>query len=213
MRMKILILTCALLAIYQTSWTANRYFDTKSIETLTWNAASRKSHSGSIFEVAMPLTGTAGIECRTGGSTHDFTLVVYFNEEVTVDGSPNAELISGTGDIGTNGTSNGGMVSRIGGTGQPTQVIIPLTNITNAQTISVRLNGINNSFNVTVPMSVLLGDTTASGSVTSADVSQTNSRTGQPVAGGNFRSDVNLSDSINSSDVALVQSELGTGLP
>jgi len=62
-------------------------------------------------------------------------------------------------------------------------------------------------------MSVLVGDTTASGAVNSSDIAQTQSQSGQPVTSSNFREDVTVSGAINSSDIALVQSKSGTGLP
>jgi hypothetical protein len=62
-------------------------------------------------------------------------------------------------------------------------------------------------------MDVLLGDTTANGFVNSADVSQTQSQSGQPVTGANFREDVTANGFINSADVSLVQSKSGTSLP
>jgi hypothetical protein len=93
---------------------------------------------------------------------------------------------------------------------------VPLTNVGNAQTLKVTLFGVNDgstSGNVVIPMSRVLGDTNANGSVSSADVSQTKARIGQVLSGGNFRSDVNLNGSINASDVGIVKSSLGTGLP
>jgi hypothetical protein len=50
-------------------------------------------------------------------------------------------------------------------------------------------------------------------SVTSADVTLTQSKVGQAVNGSNFREDVDLDGAINSTDVNLVQSEVGTKLP
>jgi hypothetical protein len=62
-------------------------------------------------------------------------------------------------------------------------------------------------------MSVLVGDTSYNGSVTSSDVSQAKLQTGQPVTGSNFRSDVNASGTITSADVSLVKLRTGTALP
>ena len=47
----------------------------------------------------------------------------------------------------------------------------------------------------------------------SSDVSLTKAQAGQPVSGSNFREDVNANGLINSVDIALVKSEVGTGLP
>ena len=172
-------------------------------------AVSRKTHSGAgTFDVNLPLTGTPGIECCTGGATNDYTIVVTFTGSVTVSGSPQAEVISGTGTIGSGGVSNGGMVTISGNT-----VTIPLTNITTAQTINVRLNSVNGSTNVTVPMSVLVGDTNGDGFVNAGDALQTRNRSGQTTNATNFRSDVNTDGSLNSGDTTVVRSRSGTSLP
>ena len=71
----------------------------------------------------------------------------------------------------------------------------------------------SNTGNVSVPMSVLLGDTTADGFVNSADISQTKSQSGQPVGASNFREDVNTDGFLNSADISLVKSKSGTALP
>jgi hypothetical protein len=173
------------------------------------SAVSRKTHTGvGDFDIALPLTGNPGIEDRTGGATNDFTMVVTFSGNVSVTGSPQAEVILGTGCVGSGGVCNGGTVGV-----SANVVTIPLTNIANAQTINVRINGVNGaasvpSANVIIPMTRLLGDTNASGNVSSSDISQTKGRIGQAVDVTDFRSDVNASGSINSSDVTIIKQNL-----
>ncbi len=173
------------------------------------NAVSRKIHGGAgTFDVDLGVSGPPGIECRSGGATDDYAIVVTFANSVTVSGSPQAQINSGVGTIGSGGVSNGGMVTVSGNT-----VTIPLTNVTNAQTITVRLNSVNSSANVDIGMSVLAGDTGGNGTVNASDVSQTKSRAGQILDATNFRSDVNANGTINASDVALVKSQVGTSVP
>jgi hypothetical protein len=81
------------------------------------------------------------------------------------------------------------------------------------QTINVTLFGVNGSTNVVIPMSILVGDTNANGTVNASDVSQTKSQVGVPVNSGNFREDVNANGAINAVDVAQVKAEVGTALP
>jgi hypothetical protein len=179
-------------------------------------AASRKAHGAAgTFNVDLPLTGTPGIECRAGGATNDYTMVVTFPGNVTVNGNPQAQVTLGTATIGSGGVSNGGMVTVSGNI-----VTIPLTNVANVQTINVRLNGVNSALadavsadDVTIPMSVLVGDTNGNGSVNAGDVAQTKGQSGQPVTAANFREDVNANGSVNAGDVALVKSKSGTSLP
>ena len=177
------------------------------------SAVSRKTHTGAgNFDTPLPLTGTPGIECRTGGATNDYTMVVTFSGNVTVTGSPQAQVTSGTGCVGTSGGCTGN-VNVNGNT-----VTVPLTNIANAQTINVVINGVNNAAYVpatdfTIPMSILIGDTNGNGTVNAADVAQTKGRLGQTVGPSNFRSDVSTNGSINAADTALIKGHLGTGLP
>ena len=74
------------------------------------------------------------------------------------------------------------------------QVIVNLTNVSNAQTLSINLIGVTGgtrSGNVSIPMSVLIGDTNADGVVNSTDLSQTQAQSGNRVTQSNFREDVN----------------------
>jgi CSLREA domain-containing protein len=176
------------------------------------SAVSRKTHGAAgMFDADLPLSGSAGIECRSGGATNDHQLVVTFGTSITVNGSPQAQVTAGTGQIGTGGIPNGGEVTVDAGV-----VTVPLTNVTNAQMITVTLFGVNSgpsTNNVSIPLRMLLGDTTGNGTVNASDVSQTKSRSGQAVDATNFRSDVTVSGSINASDVGLVKSRSGTSLP
>lgn len=174
------------------------------------NAVSRKTHSSAgSFDVDLPLTGTPGIECRSGGATNDYTMMITFSGDVIVTGTPQAEVIVGTGCVGSGGACNGGTVTVSGAV-----VAIPLTNIANAQTINVRLNGVNSAAadtppsDVVIPMTKLVGDTSANGSVNSADVAQTKGRIGQQISASNFRSDVNASGGINSADITIIKQNL-----
>ncbi len=173
------------------------------------SAVSRKVHGGAgTFDVDLGVSGPPGIECRSGGATNDYTIVVTFADPVTVNGNPQAQVIAGTGIVGSGGVSNGGMVTVSGNT-----VTIPLTNVANAQTITVRLNSVNGVANVDIGMSVLVGDVNGNATVNSSDVSQTKSQIGQAVTGSNFRTDVNANGTINSTDASQVKANVGTGLP
>jgi hypothetical protein len=166
----------------------------------TINAVSRKVHgTAGTFDVGLPLVGTPGIECRSGGATNDYQVVVTFGGPVTL---ANAQVTQGTGSVSSTSMNNN-------------QVFVNLTGVTNAQTIQISLLAVNDgtvTSNVTVPMSILVGDTTGNGAVNSSDIAQTQSQSGQPVTADNFREDVTANGEINSSDIALVQSKSGTGL-
>jgi hypothetical protein len=140
-------------------------------------------------------------------ATNDYTIVLTFTANVTVNENPQAALTSGIGTIGSGGISNGGRAIITGNV-----VTIPLTNVANAQTVQVTLYGVNSSTNIVIPMSVLVGDTNGNGLVNACDVSQVKSRVGQQVNQTNFRSDVNADRYIDAADVALVKASVGTGI-
>lgn len=93
---------------------------------------------------------------------------------------------------------------------------VNLTGVTNAQRLGVTLSGVSdgsNFGNVLIPMGVLAGDTTADGTVNSADIGQTKSQSGNPVSGSNFRQDVTVDGNLNSADIGSVKSKSETALP
>jgi hypothetical protein len=165
------------------------------------SAASAKTHGAAgSFNIALPLTGNPGIECRTGGASGNHQMIVTFPAPVTIS---SAMVSAGTGSVSST-TVNGNVV------------IVNLTGVANAQTITVTLAGVSmgsNFGNVVVPMALLLGDTTGNGAVNSSDISQTQSQSGQEIDPSNFREDVTANGAINSSDIATVQAQSGTALP
>jgi Dockerin type I domain len=115
----------------------------------------------------------------------------------------NAQVTQGTGSVESTSTNNN-------------QIFINLTGVTNAQTIQVTLFALNDgtsTADLSIPMSILIGDTTGNGAVNSSDIAQTQAASGQWVDSTNFREDVTVNGAINSSDISLVQSKSGTGLP
>ena len=169
-------------------------------------AVSRKVHGNAgPFDLDLPLTGSPGIECRNGSPTGDHTVIYTFANNLTSVGW--ASVTSGAGAV----TS-----STIGS--DPHQYVVNLTGVTNAQSITVTLSNVGDSAGnfstaVSAQIGLLIGDTTANGSVNSSDISQTKSQSGQTVSTSNFRQDVTANGSINSSDISLVKSRSGTALP
>jgi hypothetical protein len=167
------------------------------------SAVSRKTH-GAVgdFDVDLPLSGSPGIECRTGGANGAHTVIISFANPVTVGG---ASVTSTDGQAMVSSSSVNGSV-----------VTVNLTKVTNAQTIMINLINVSdgtNVGNVSVPMGVLAGDTNADHFVDSADISQTKSLSGAAVTGSNYREDLNVDGFHDSADIALVKSKTGTALP
>ncbi|HEY6070360.1 MAG TPA: hypothetical protein VIU85_03220, partial [Chthoniobacterales bacterium] len=175
--------------------------------------ASRKTHgSAGDFDIPLPINGPAGIECRSGGASKDFTLVYTFDRPVATTGSASVTQGSATISPAPAGGTNPSIASN------PNQVIVNLTNVNNAQHLIVTLSNVQDTSGNTFPsvaarMDVLLGDTTANGAVNSSDISQTQSQSGQAANANNFREDVTLNGLINSSDISAVQAQSGTALP
>ena len=170
------------------------------------SVVSRKIHGRvGAFDINLPLTGTRGIECRTGGANGDYTMVFQFANALSSVGS--ASVTTGTGSVASSGI---GLNTH--------EYIVNLTGVTDAQYIAVTLtnvqDSVGNSGNVTGPqMGVLIGDTSADKFCDAVDVSQTKSQSGQPVTPSNFREDVNFDGFIDAVDTSLVKSKSGTALP
>jgi hypothetical protein len=160
---------------------------------------SRKTHgSAGTFDIDL-LPPASGIECRSGGATDDFQIVVTFAVPITFASAS----VSGTGSVAT-ALSSGN------------QAFVNLTGVTNAQRITITLTGVNDgthTADVSVPMGVLFGDVDGSGRVDSGDVFSVRQQTGQSPTSSNFRNDVNTSGRIDSGDVFAVRQQTGTGLP
>jgi dockerin type I repeat protein len=180
--------------------TGGRYC-AQSQAPMAQSAFSRKTHGAAgTFDVPLPLTGNVGIECRSGGSSNVYQMIINFMTNVTVQ---SASVTSGTGSVSTFSVSG-------------PQVTVNLTGVTNVQRITVTLFGVNDGThmgNVPISMGVLIGDVNGNASVNATDVIITKSQVGQTVSGTNFREDVNVNGTINVADVALVKAKVGSALP
>ncbi len=166
------------------------------------SAVSRRTHGGAgAFDINLPLSGLAGVECRAPGSGGAYQVVVTFSTPVSAN---SVSVTSSNGQAGATLAVNSAVVT------------LNLTAVANAQTIGITLPQVSNGSNtadVFIPMGVLLGDTNGNGSVSSSDISQTKSRSGQTLDSTNFRSDANASGTINATDIGQVKAQSGTSLP
>ncbi len=167
------------------------------------SVVSRKTHgTAGSYDVNLPLTGRPGIECRTGGANGDHTVVVTFALPVTVTGA--------------SVTSSDSMAMADPPIVTSQIVTVNLHKVANVQTLSLKLLSVSdgtNSGDVTIPMSVLLGDTTDNAGVNSSDIGAAKANSGQTTNTGNFRTDVTINGSINSSDIGSIKAQSGTNLP
>jgi hypothetical protein len=162
-------------------------------------AASRKTHGNAgVFDVNLPLTGPAGIECRIGQGANSNNHQVVFTFPAPV--SATSATCGGTA---ATATASGN------------QVTVNCTGVANAQTITVALVGVNdgcNIFNVSAPMGVLLGDVNATRLVDGNDVSSVQGHTRQSANLTNFRNDVNTTGLIDGNDVSITQGQTRTAI-
>jgi dockerin type I repeat protein len=177
------------------------FTDRELVAPMAQSAFSRKTHGAAgTFDIPLALTGNVGIECRSGGATNDYQMIINFATTVTVG---SASVTSGTGSVSSFSVSG-------------PQVTVNLTGVGNAQRITVTLSNVNDGThmgNVPVSMGVLVGDVNGNALVNASDVSLTKSQAGQPVTGSNFREDVNANGAISATDVAQVKANVGTALP
>ena len=180
--------------------TGGRYC-AQSQAPMAQSAFSRKTHGAAgTFDIPLPLTGNVGIECRSGGATNVYQMIINFANPVTVG---SAVVTSGTGSVSSFSVSG-------------SQVTVNLTGVTNVQRITVTLFNVNDGThmgNVPVFMGVLVGDVNGNSLVNASDVSLTKAQVGQPVTGSNFREDVNANGTISATDVTQVKANVGTALP
>src|ERR1700726_1688254 len=164
------------------------------------SAVSRTTHGAAgSFDIPLPLSGTPGVECRTGGAPGDYTLVFTFTNNVT---SGNASVTGGVGSVSGTPILSGNTMT------------VNLTGVANAQTLTVTLSGVIDEFSQVLPdtpvsVNMLIGDTSGNGVVNATDVAQTKAQVGQPVTSSNFRTDVNATGIINATDVAIVKAHSG----
>ena len=165
------------------------------------SAVSRKTHrTAGTFDVNLPLTGTAGLECRDGRSS--YSLVFNFTTNV-VSGS--ASVTSGTATAGTPTFSG-------------TTMTVPLSGVTDVQTITVTLSGVTDVSGQVLPdtpvsANMLIGDVNGDKTVNTTDVTVTKGQVGQAVTTSNFRDDVNVNGAITSADTKKVKGAVGHTLP
>jgi hypothetical protein len=166
------------------------------------SVVSRKTHGAAgDFDVDLPLTDSAGVECRSTGGNH--TLVFTFTNHVV---SGNASVTSGVGTVsGSPIFSNNTMT-------------VNLTGVSDQQQITVTASNVMDTFGQTLPDTavnavILAGDTNGNRTVNAADVAQTKAQQGAPVDPTNFRTDVNANGTINAADTSLVKANAGNSVP
>jgi len=210
---------------YTEAWRATLY----STSTITCGT-STASINGTTQPVTLPLTGAPGVESRssdgTGNGNHTFCF--GFTSPIS-----SVDSVSATcGSVASSGVdpanANFYLVQLNAAACNQQYLTVTLSGVhDSAQTLAskqgpgskhtggskITTAPSQSAASASITAGILIGDTNGDGVVNSADVSQTKSRSGQPVDATNFRSDVNADGTINSADISLVKSKSGTALP
>lgn len=157
------------------------------------------------FAIDLPLTGTPGVEDRSGGKGNRFTVDFTFNNTLA--------------SVGSVATTCGSVESSMIDSSDPHRFIVNLRNVTcNAEDISITLNNITDTLSNTLTsaqavMGLLLGDVDGDGSVTTTDAQIARADQGQTTDESNFRVDINVNGTIDRQDASIVKRQIGTSLP
>ena len=157
------------------------------------------------FAIDLPLTGSPGIEDRSGGRQGNYTISFAFNHSLT-------------GVAGAT-TSCGAIASSAIDGSDPTRWTVNVRAADcNAQEVTITLTGISDDQSNTLPsasvtVGLLLGDVDADRTVTKTDFDLTKADNGQSADETNFREDVRVNGVIDRNDAKLVKQQAGRSLP
>ena len=161
------------------------------------SAASRLTHGGAgTFDIAMPLTGTSGVENRASGT---------YNAVFTFDGAVTSGEVLAVG-----GTATVGPISFSGNT-----MTAQLTGVTSAEVVTLRVQNINGDGQPhgDVPFGFLTADVNGNRTVDKPDKQKISADKNQVVTSVNFRDDINLSGVVDKPDVQSVETNRGHSIP
>src|SRR5438046_5332878 len=88
------------------------------------SAVSRRLHAGVAYDIPLPQSGAGGIECRQ--LTNGLTVVINFDQPITAG---NAVVTAGTATVA-------------GATPSGSALVVNLTNVTDAQAITLALTNV-----------------------------------------------------------------------
>ena len=161
------------------------------------SAASRLTHGGAgTFDIAMPLTGTSGVEDRSAST---YNAVFTFDGAVT---SGEVQVVSGAATVGAISFTGNSLTAQV-------------TGVTSAEVVTLRVQNINGDGQQhgDVPFGFLTADVNGNRIVDKPDQQRIKADKNQVVNAGNFRDDINLSGIVDKPDVQSVQTNRGHSIP
>ena len=166
------------------------------------SVASRKVHGAAgtynlTLNSSTPIAGAVTVEPRTNSNGH--LIVFTFSGPITSAGTPAllaSDSITPFGQATATFSSN--------------EVRVTLTGVTDNRRARVTLTGVNGTTNAATNVGFLIGDTGSTRMVTAGDIAALRARVGADVTlGTNYLFDLNLSGTINASDVSAAKSRAG----
>jgi hypothetical protein len=156
------------------------------------------------FAIDLPLTGSSGVEDRSGGPNKKFYVAMTFNNNIT--------------SLGSATTTCGGVSTWYISGPTVTIKLVGVAHGCNESDITVTANDVmddmgNTLSSASVAVGLLLGDVNGDRVVDGTDFSIARSYRGQRTDGTNYRSDVSNDGYISASDLQLIQQQQGTSLP
>jgi len=173
------------------------FLDVTGDTTTLLSAASRLTHGGAgTFDIAMPLSGTSGVEDRAAST---YNAVFNFDQAVT---SGQVLNVGGVGTVGTISFSGNTMTAQ-------------LTGVTSAEVVTLRVQNINGDGQQhgDVPFGFLTADVNGNRKVDKPDKQIVTAAKNQPVTSANFRDDINLSGVVDKGDLDSVNANKGNRIP
>jgi hypothetical protein len=165
------------------------------------SVASRMTHAG-VGTFDLPLNpSTRVVEPRTD-FTGNYTAVFTFNQAVN---SGTASVTAGTGTAGTPTFSG-------------TSMIVPLSGVTDQQTVTVTASNISGPGSavfgsIGIQIGFLIGDINQDATVNVGDTVLVRSNAGVMLDGTNYLNDVNTDGAVNVGDTTIVRNNSGHSLP
>ena len=173
------------------------FLDVTGDTTTLLSAASRLTHGGTgTFDIAMPLSGTSGVEDRAAST---------YNAVFNFDQAVNSGQVLNVGGVGTVGT-----ISFSGNT-----MTAQLTGVTSAEVVTLRVQNINGDGQQhgDIPFGFLTADVNGNRKVDKPDKQIVTAAKNQPVTSANFRDDINLSGVVDKGDLDSVNANKGNRIP
>ena len=173
------------------------FLDVTGDTTTLLSAASRLTHGGTgTFDIAMPLSGTSGVEDRAAST---YNAVFNFDQAVT---SGQVLNVGGVGTVGTISFSGNTMTAQ-------------LTGVTSAEVVTLRVQNINGDGQQhgDIPFGFLTADVNGNRKVDKPDKQIVTAAKNQPVTSANFRDDINLSGVVDKGDLDSVNANKGNRIP